>query len=175
MLDYWILIFTFYSFHLLVFSQKKLFFESWVQWIWKLCTGLHMFIAGNKLKYLALCKGRDLGFPLSLSREESACNTGATGGSGSIPAWVRKILWRRVWQPTPVFLPGECHGQRSLVGYNPWGRIRVGHNWSDLARSQRERLRRIVKLGEGKCRLLLSVYILIIIPTILFGTFPSRN
>ena len=34
---------------------------------------------------------------------------------------LRKILWRRAWQPTPVFLPGESHGQRSLVGYNPWG------------------------------------------------------
>ena len=36
--------------------------------------------------------------------------------------WVRKILWRRKWQPTPVFLPGESHGQRSLVSYSPWGR-----------------------------------------------------
>ena len=35
--------------------------------------------------------------------------------------WVGKIPWRREWQPTPVFLPGESHGQRSLVGYNPWG------------------------------------------------------
>ena len=35
--------------------------------------------------------------------------------------WVRKIPWRREWLPTPVFLPGESHGQRSLVGYSPWG------------------------------------------------------
>ena len=35
--------------------------------------------------------------------------------------WVGKILWRREWQPTPVFLPGDLHGQRSLEGYNPWG------------------------------------------------------
>ena len=35
--------------------------------------------------------------------------------------WVRKITWRRVWQATPVFLPGESHGQRSLEGYSPWG------------------------------------------------------
>ena len=34
---------------------------------------------------------------------------------------VRKIPWRRAWQPTPVFLPGESHGQRSLAGYSPWG------------------------------------------------------
>ena len=33
--------------------------------------------------------------------------------------WVRKIPWRRKWQPTPVFLPGESHGQRSLGGYSP--------------------------------------------------------
>ena len=36
--------------------------------------------------------------------------------------WVWKIPWRRAWQPTPVFLPGEFHGQRSLLGYSPWGR-----------------------------------------------------
>ena len=35
---------------------------------------------------------------------------------------VRKIPWRRAWQPTPVFLPGESHGQRSLAGYSPCGR-----------------------------------------------------
>ena len=31
------------------------------------------------------------------------------------------LLWRRKWQPTPVFLPGDSHGQRSLAGYSPWG------------------------------------------------------
>ena len=35
--------------------------------------------------------------------------------------WVRKNPWRRKWQPTPVFLPGKTHGQRSLVDYSPWG------------------------------------------------------
>jgi len=35
--------------------------------------------------------------------------------------WVRKIPWRRAWQPTPVYLPGESHGQRSLAGYSKWG------------------------------------------------------
>ena len=35
--------------------------------------------------------------------------------------WVGKIPWTRAWQPTPVFLPGESHGQRSLAGYGPWG------------------------------------------------------
>ena len=42
--------------------------------------------------------------------------------------WIGKISWRREQLPTPVFLPGEYYGQRSLVGYSPWGR-RVRHNW----------------------------------------------
>ena len=33
--------------------------------------------------------------------------------------WVGKIPWRRAWQPTPIFLPGESHGQRSLAGHSP--------------------------------------------------------
>ena len=36
--------------------------------------------------------------------------------------WVKKIPWRRRWQPTPVFLPGKSHGQRSLVSFSPQGR-----------------------------------------------------
>jgi len=39
---------------------------------------------------------------------------------GSVP-WYRRSPWRRAWQPAPVFLPTESHGQRSLVGYSPWG------------------------------------------------------
>ena len=35
--------------------------------------------------------------------------------------WVRKCRWRRREQPTPTFLPGKSHGQRSLAGYSPWG------------------------------------------------------
>ena len=45
-----------------------------------------------------------------------------------VPPWVGKIRWRRAWQPTPVFWPGESHGQRSLVGYSP-----PGHTESDMA------------------------------------------
>ena len=36
-------------------------------------------------------------------------------------SWVRKMPWSRKWQPTPLFLPGKSHGQRSLAGYSPWG------------------------------------------------------
>ena len=35
--------------------------------------------------------------------------------------WVGKIPWQSKWQPTPVLLPGESHGQRNLAGYSPWG------------------------------------------------------
>ena len=42
--------------------------------------------------------------------------------------WVKKIFWRRRWQPTPGFLPGKSHGQRSLVVYSPWGHKRVRHD-----------------------------------------------
>ena len=46
--------------------------------------------------------------------------------------WVEKIPWRRKWQSNPVILPGESHGQRSLVGYRPQRR-RVRHDWGNLA------------------------------------------
>ena len=47
--------------------------------------------------------------------------------------WVEKILWRKKWQATSLFLPGKSHGQRSLVGYNPWDLRGVGR---DLASKQ---------------------------------------
>ena len=43
--------------------------------------------------------------------------------------WVGKSLWRKKWELIPVFLPGNFHGQRSLVGCSPWVR-RVGHDWA---------------------------------------------
>ena len=50
--------------------------------------------------------------------KESACNA---GDPDSIPG-LGRFPWRRGWQPTRVFLPGEFHGQRSLAGRSPWGR-----------------------------------------------------
>ena len=73
--------------------------------------------------------------PQWLGGKESASNTGATGDTGCDPC-VGKTPWRRKWQPTPVFLPGESHGQRSLAGYSPWGSQRVEHDWSNLACTQ---------------------------------------
>ena len=53
-----------------------------------------------------------------------------------VRAWVGKISWRRAWQPTLVFLPGKFHGQRSLVGYIPWGLQRVGNDWATNTHTQ---------------------------------------
>ena len=52
-------------------------------------------------------------FPGGTGGKESICNVGDT------ETWVGKIHWRRALQPTPVFLPGEAHGQKGLVGYGP--------------------------------------------------------
>ena len=60
-----------------------------------------------------------LGFPGGTSDKESACQCRRNKRCEFHPR-VRKIPWKRTWQPTPVFLPGESHGQRSLVGYSPW-------------------------------------------------------
>ena len=70
--------------------------------------------------------------PRWLSGKESACKSRRRRQHGLDP-WVRKIPWRRTWQPTPVFLPGESHGQRSLVGYIQFtGLQRVGTRQSDF-------------------------------------------
>ena len=61
---------------------------------------------------LSIC----MGLPQWLSGKESACNA---GDPGSIPGQEDSL--EGAWQPTLVFLPGEFHGQRSLVGYGPCG------------------------------------------------------
>ena len=61
-----------------------------------------------------------------VSGKEPTCQCRRHKRCGFDP-WVGKIRWRRKWQPTPVFLPGKFHGQRKLVGYNPWG-----HKESDM-------------------------------------------
>ena len=63
--------------------------------------------------------------PRWLSGKESACQCRRCGFN----PWVWKIPWSRKWQPTPVFLPGKFHGQRSLVDYSPWS-CRVGQDWA---------------------------------------------
>ena len=58
------------------------------------------------------------GFPGGSVCKEPTCNSGDIGRLEFIPQ-VGKISWWRAWQPTPVFLPGGSHGQRSLVGDSP--------------------------------------------------------
>ena len=65
-----------------------------------------------------------IGLPGGASDKEPACQCRRQKNFGFDP-WVRKISWKRAWPPTPVFLPGESHGQRSLAGYSPWGRTEL--------------------------------------------------
>ena len=57
-----------------------------------------------------------MGFPGGAS---GSANAGDTRDSGLVPG-SEGSPWRRAWRPTPVFLPGESHGQRNLAGYSPW-------------------------------------------------------
>ena len=58
-----------------------------------------------------------MGLPRWLRGKESACNCRRCG----FDPWVGKFPWSRKRQPTPVFLPGESRGQKSLAGYSSWG------------------------------------------------------
>ena len=62
-----------------------------------------------------------MGFSGDTSEKEFACQCRRCERHRVNP-WAGKIPWRRAWQPTPVFLPGESHGQRGLAGYSPQGR-----------------------------------------------------
>ena len=59
-------------------------------------------------------------------KKNSPDNAGDKRDTHGFDPWVGKVLWERAWKPTPVFLPRESHGQRSLVGYSP-----KGHKESD--------------------------------------------
>ena len=68
-----------------------------------------------------------MGFPVGVSGKEPVCQCRKHKIHGFDP-WLGNIPWRRKWQPTPVFLPGTFHGQRSLLGYSL-----SGHKESDRA------------------------------------------
>ena len=87
-----------------------------------ICSLVNLFIHSSVfIEYLS----PSWGFPRHLSGKESACQSRRCG----FDPWVRKIPWRRKWQPTPVLVPGKPHAQRSLVGYSPWDHKRARHNW----------------------------------------------
>ena len=95
-----------------------------------------------------------LGFPGSSDGKESNCNAGDLGsipGLGKSPGGgygnPLQYSWRRKWQSTPVFLPGESHGQRSLAGYNPWG-----HKESDTTKGLTLSLFRVSRRRKEKKR-----------------------
>ena len=83
-------------------------------------------ITRNYIQYLVM----PCGLPRWLSGKESTYQY----WRGRVDPWVSKIPRRRKWQPTPVFLPGKSHEQRSLTDYSPWGH-RVKH---DLATKQKQ-------------------------------------
>ena len=69
-----------------------------------------------------------IGLSKWLSGKGSACQCRTRG----FDPWVRNIPWRKKWQPTQVFLPWKSHGQKSLVGYSPWGCKKVRQHWTTL-------------------------------------------
>ena len=81
------------------------------------CAGVHVCIS----KSILVC---GMISQVALVLKNLPANAGDLRGAGSIPGSGR----RRAWQPTPVFFPGESHGQRSLAGYCLWGLKRVRHD-----------------------------------------------
>ena len=68
------------------------------------------------------CKESDTTERLNWTEVAQTVKNLPTSGRPGFDTWFRKIPWRREWQPSPVFLPRESHGQRSLSGYSLWGR-----------------------------------------------------
>ena len=112
----------------------------------------------GKLPFLVPCLSLSLLFlrvPTCCSGKESACQCRQCG----FDPWVGKVPWRRKWQPTLVFLPGESHGQESLVGHSSQGckesdKTEHSHTGSSEKRSQPDR--------SCKCRVPISHYCLLV-------------
>ena len=96
--------------------------------------GPNIFLKNSRCNPARKCRVLTTGPPgksLSFSFKQSfiTCFPGGTSSKEStcpcrkyrFDPWVWKIPWNRKWHPTPVFLPGKSHGQRSLVGYSSWG------------------------------------------------------
>ena len=110
-----------------------LFFNFWLHWFFIAAHRLSLGVASRGYSYCSARASHCGNFSCCLFSpwhvrserflggsvvKESACKCRRPGFS----PWVGKICWRRKWQPTLVFLPGESHGQRSLAGYSSWGR-----------------------------------------------------
>ena len=83
---------------------------------------LHVFLWLDSCTFFFLftCPLYVYGFPGGTVNKESACQC-KRGKTCGFSLWVGMIPWKRKWQPVPVSLPGKFQGQRSLVGYSPWG------------------------------------------------------
>ena len=88
------------------------------------CIGFYVCVWAC-LKYLGKYQGVLLQVRVMVAQWQRVC---LPSRRCRVSPWVGKIPWRRKWQPTPVFLPGKFYGQKSLVGYSPWGCKRVGHD-----------------------------------------------
>ena len=104
-------------------STSAVFLCHWVQGLGLMSPGLHWENKTNQN-----CKMWNMNY----IRPESSCQFRRWGRCEFDP-WVGTIPWRRKWQPIPLFLPEESHGERRLAGYSPRGHKRVGH---DLATNQ---------------------------------------
>ena len=106
-----------------------------------------------------LCTGTSLVVRMVKNPPANAGDMGLIRGSGRFP-------WRREWQPTPVFVPGEFHGQRSLAGYSP-----CGHNEFDIT----EQLTHTTKLctkGTGSHNIhVRSVFLLFSLTIFMWGQY----
>ena len=101
-----------------ILMQFQLFF---LMFILMLCGGLFCcFYFKGEAKFNSMQQVRTLGFPGSTVVRNLPASAGDARDTG-FNAWVGKIPWSMKWQPTPVFLPGKFHGQRSLMGYSLWG------------------------------------------------------
>ena len=118
-------------YHSIVCNEKKKKQTNWKQTSLKWRDRVVIFHVGEyytgvKMNSLGLCT--PTGFPGGSLVKNPPANVGDVG-DGFDP-WVRKIPWKRKWQPTPVSLPGSSHGQRRLAGFSPWGHKR---GWTRLS------------------------------------------
>ena len=80
-----------------------------------------LFVIKLQFAFLAWLSAHSLGFPGDASGKKRKNHLPMQDKRDGFPPWVRKIPWRREWQPTSVFLPGKPRGLRSLAGCSLWG------------------------------------------------------
>ena len=98
-------------------TKSKCFLpEAFILWYMNQPMHHRLFLPQSLCICCFLCSG--MGFPSGAKEPICQCRRHKRHG---FDPWVEEIPWRRTWQLTSVFLPGESHGQRSQAGYSPWG------------------------------------------------------